>query len=63
MKKNDSLRLRESIRDEWSDTEKESRRRMADMLQFSLSQIVALSELATPKRRTPRPKLKLICNS
>jgi len=61
--KGESLRLRESIRNEWSDTEKESRRRTADMLQFSLSQIVALSELATPKRRSKRPKLQLTCNS
>ncbi len=55
--------LRESIRDEWSAKEKESRRHMADMLQFSLGQIVILAELATPNRKIERPKLQLSCNS
>ena len=58
----ESFTLRESIRDEWSDTERESRRRMAEMLQFSLSQIVVLAELATPKRKIKRPKPQLVGN-
>lgn len=55
--------LRESIRDKWSDTERENRKRMADMLQFSLSQIVTLAELATPKREFKRQKPQMACNS
>jgi len=60
--KSKTASLRESIRDEWSDTEKESRRHLADMLQFSLSQIVILAELATPKPKSKRSKL-LACSN
>ncbi len=61
--KTESCTEREFIRNDWSDVEKERRRRIAEKLQFCLFQIVVLAELAHPKPKTKRPKLDLICNT
>ena len=51
----------DNVRDEWSNAERDKRRQMADMLQFSLCQLIILSELATPKSTAKRPKLAMAC--
>ena len=52
----------DNVRDEWSIAERDKRRQMADVLQFSLCQLIILSELATPKRTTNRRKLAMSSN-
>ena len=60
--KSQSVSTRESIRDEWSDQEREARKRLADMMQFNLNQILVLSELASPKPSMKRPKRQMACS-
>ena len=60
--KSQSVSTRESIRDEWSDQEREARKRLADMLQFNLNQIVVLSELGSPKPSMKRSTRQMACN-
>ena len=60
--KSQRTKTRESIRDEWSDKEREARKRLAEMLQFNLNQILVLSELVSPKANTKRSKLQMACS-
>ena len=61
--KSQSVSTRESIRDEWSDQEREARKSLADRLQFNLNQILVLSELASPKPRMDLSKRQKACSS
>jgi len=42
----------------WSETERNNRRRTADMIQKSLCDLAVLAELAKPKLKSYRPKLQ-----
>lgn len=47
----------------WSETERNNRRRTADMIQKSLRDLTVLAELAKPIPKSYRPKLQMGCGS
>jgi hypothetical protein len=47
----------------WSETERNNRRRAADMIQKSLSDLAVLAELAKPKLKSYLPNLQMGCGS
>lgn len=47
----------------WSETERNNRRRTADMIQKSLCDLAVLAELAKPKLKSYQPKLQMGCGS
>ena len=47
----------------WSETERNNRRRTADMIQKSLCDFAVLAELAKPKPNSYRSKLQMGCGS
>lgn len=47
----------------WSETERNNRRRTADMIHKSLCDLAVLAELAKPRSNSYRPKLQTGCGS